>query len=102
MSIDNLEKQKPRRGGPRAGAGRPRGVPNKVTRNAKENILQVYERLGGAEGLYEWCLQDPKNQGEFYKFYSRLLPIDAQLSGPNGGPIETSISLIVNGVEVTD
>jgi hypothetical protein len=90
--IDNLEQDKSNRGGLRAGAGRPKGATNKIPRVAKENIIRAFEDLGGIEGLVNWAKLDAKNQGEFYKIYGRLLPIENNISGADGEPLQMVVS----------
>jgi len=55
------------------------GAKNKVPQAAKENIQAVFVRLGGTKAMAEWANE---NKTEFYKIYSRLLPI--QGPGENG------------------
>lgn len=64
--------------------GRPKGVPNKVSGNAKENIQAVFLRLGGTTRMAEWA---EDNQTDFYKIYARLIPADVKLSGDAENPI---------------
>ncbi len=91
-NLDNLEQEKSNHGGLRAGAGRPKGSTNKIPRVAKENIIQAFEELGGIQGLVDWAKSDPKNQGDFYKIYGRLLPIENNVSGTDGEPISMVIT----------
>ena len=63
--------------------GRPKGVPNKLSASAKENIQFAFSRIGGREALSRWA---EANQQEFYRIYSKLLP--HELSGPMGNPIQ--------------
>lgn len=58
-------------GGPQPGAGRPKGARNKITTTAKENMLAVFESLGGTKGMAEWARS---NQSDYYKIYARLVP----------------------------
>jgi hypothetical protein len=60
---------------PRAGAGRPKGSPNKVTAAFKQAVLLAFndERMGGTNGLVEWGLE---NRTEFYKIAARLIPTE--------------------------
>lgn len=90
-NFDNLEQEKSNHGGLRAGAGRPKGATNRIPRVAKENIIKAFEDLGGVEGLVTWAMSDTKNRGEFYKIYSRLLPIESNISGVDGDPIELNV-----------
>jgi hypothetical protein len=91
-NLDILEQDKSSHGGLRAGAGRPKGSTNKIPRVAKENIIQAFEELGGVDGLVNWAKTDPKNQGDFYKIYGRLLPIENNISGADGEDIKMVIS----------
>lgn len=49
------------------------GAKNKISGQAKENIAAVFVRLGGTAEMAKWA---KKNQGEFYKIYARLLPVE--------------------------
>jgi hypothetical protein len=64
--------------------GRPKGVQNKVTATVKDNMLAVFNRIGGTASMAEWAKE---NRTEFYRLYSKLLPL--QVTGEDGGPIET-------------
>jgi hypothetical protein len=58
------------------GPGRPAGRPNKITGQAKENIAEVFEMLGGVEGMVKWARN---HQAEFYrKIYIKLIGVDVQ------------------------
>jgi hypothetical protein len=68
---------------------RPLGAKNKIPQAAKENIQSVFVRLGGTAQMAKWA---EKNQGEFYKIYARLLPIE--------GPGDNGEHLLMATVEV--
>jgi len=56
------------------GPGHPAGRPNKITGQAKENIAEVFERLGGVEGMVKWARN---HRNEFYrKLYPKLIGVD--------------------------
>src|SRR3954469_20180877 len=55
----------------KGGPGRRKGQPNVVSRLAKGEIKEVFEELGGAQGMYEWVMKDEKNK---YAFYIHVLP----------------------------
>jgi hypothetical protein len=53
--------------------GRPKGVQNKFSATAKENLIAVFTTLGGTRQMADWARE---NLTEFYKLYARLVPID--------------------------
>ena len=53
--------------------GRKAGVPNKVTGTVRDNMLAVFNRLGGTAQMATWA---EENQTEFYKLYARLIPTE--------------------------
>jgi hypothetical protein len=58
------------------GPGRLAGRPNKITGQAKENIAEVFEMLGGVEGMLKWARNRP---AEFYcKIYPKLIGVHVQ------------------------
>lgn len=70
--------------------GRPKGAPNKTSSSARESVLKVFEMIGGVKAFAAWA---EANRGEYYKIHSRLLPKEVELSGTDGGPIQTSIEV---------
>ena len=93
MEVETIEK-KIRRGGPRAGAGRPKGVPNKVHHSMKLAIAEAFHQLGGTERMVQWAQEDPKHLTEFYKLAARLIPVETQVTGQNGGPVQTVLEIV--------
>jgi hypothetical protein len=58
------------------GPGRPARRANKITGQAKENIAEVFEMLGGVEAMAKWARN---HQTEFYcKIYIKLIGVDVQ------------------------
>lgn len=57
-------------GTPKTG-GRKKGVPNKVPKGLREDILEVHEMLGGAQGMLNWARSSETNERIFY---SQILP----------------------------
>ena len=58
--------------------GRKKGTPNKNTLAAKEAFQLAFDNIGGAAALAEWAQE---NQSDFYRLYSRLIPMDTNFSG---------------------
>ena len=50
--------------------GRPKGLPNKLTR-LKQMFPDAFKELGGVERLVEWA---DENYGDFMKLYVQLIP----------------------------
>lgn len=72
---------KPNKKGEARIGGRAKGTPNKVTREVKDAIAQVFEDIGGIATFASWARY---NKTEFYKLYGKLLPIQLQGSGSKG------------------
>jgi len=51
-----------KRGHPKKG-GRKKSVPNKVTKNIKDNFEAVFEKLGGTKGFYDWAKKNTHTGG---------------------------------------
>lgn len=74
--------------GQKPGPGRPKGVPNKTTQQAKEAIALAAEGLGGTERLIAWAQEDPLNERAFWSsIYPKLLPL--QVAGDPDNPLQT-------------
>ena len=78
---------------PGPGPGRPKGVSNKNTKILKDMILEALEGAGGVKYLTTQANENPK---AFMTLVGRVLPL--QVTGANGGPIETTSSLNVSGL----
>ena len=51
--------------------GRIAGTPNKVTAAVKDNVVEVFNQIGGQEEMATWAKD---NRTEFYRLYAKLLP----------------------------
>ena len=65
----------------KAGPGRPKGSVNKATRTAKEAFQFAFDKIGGADKLATWALE---NTTEFYKLYGRLIPVEQRVGDTDG------------------
>jgi len=70
------------RGGPRAGAGRPKGAPNKVTAALKEMILNSLDRVGGEEYLAKLAIE---NSSAYASLLGKVLPTTLPAADSSGG-----------------
>ena len=79
--------------GKREGAGRPKGAKDKINRNLKENILEVWDKLEAeGKGLKETA--DEKGADWFYvNFVKGMLPKDVIVGGDPDNPLETKVTV---------
>ena len=73
--------------------GRPKGVPNKLSGQAKEALKLAFDGRGGVPALVEWANQFPT---EFYKLWSKLIP--HEITGADG---EAVTIRVVTGIEAS-
>lgn len=90
MQTNEKVEDKSSHGGKREGSGRKAGVPNKMSMTVKENVIQVFDMLGGIEHMATWASDNPN---QFYAIYSKLMPLQTEISGVDGSPIPLSIGI---------
>ena len=78
-----MEEPKKRHGGRREGAGRKKGVPNRITALLKDQVLQALDEAGGVAYLVTLARENPN---AFSSLLGRILP--TQVTGPNDGPLQ--------------
>ena len=81
----NVSKRKP----PAKGGSR-KGVPNKVTGEIKQMILDALGNAGGVEYLTDRA-KDPRTAAAFMGLLGKVLPM--QVEGPNGGPVQAALRI---------
>ena len=62
------------------GPGRPVGSRNKVPANLRNDLITVYEELGGIEGMVEWAKAKEGNRALFYRILASTLPRQVAVS----------------------
>jgi len=72
-------------GGKREGAGRKKGVPNKLNATVKEMVIGALSEAGGQNYLLE---QSKSNPTAFMTLVGKVLP--TQITGENGGPVQVT------------
>ena len=79
--------------------GRQKGTPNKVSGTVRENVISVFDGLGGLDAMTGWARE---NQTEFYRLYSKLLPtqIDATVAERQMSKEEIDARLAAFGVKI--
>jgi len=66
------------------------GFRHRATR-IKESFCEVYEKLGGTEGLFKWIQSHQNNKREFYKMMLMILPKEIDMRGEG---LDTKIFII--------
>ena len=69
----------------KAGPGRPKGLANKTTTNAKQAIELAFDGIGGVPALTQWANE---NQGDFYRMiFPKLIPVQLNHADNEGGKL---------------
>lgn len=74
------------------GRGRPKGSPNKQTKEIKEMLLQSLHDSGGAEYFRQLAID---NSSAYASLLGKIIPaeIKNQITGADGGPVQHSVKL---------
>jgi hypothetical protein len=80
------EKQTAGIGKGKAGPGRPKGIPNKATKELKDMILQALDGAGGVEYLQERA-KDHRTASAFLGLVGKVLPMTIAGTGKGGAII---------------
>ena len=89
-NLDKIEENKSSWGGKREGSGRKPGSSNKVSKQVKDNVLEVFDNIGGIEHMTNWAREYPT---EFYKFYVKLMPTQSEITGADGADLPIGITV---------
>jgi hypothetical protein len=80
-------------GGKRPNAGRKPGVPNALSKAAKDVIQEASERLGGVDGLVKWVQADAQNEKVWWgTIYPKLIPLT--LAGDAKSPLALAVTFV--------
>jgi len=88
--LEKVEENLSSHGGKRPGSGRKAGVPNKLSATAKQNVIEVFEQLGGVDHMKQWAIDNPNN---FYNIYAKILPTQTEIGGIEGSDLPLSIGI---------
>ena len=88
--LEKIEENLSKHGGRREGSGRKPGVPNKLSATVKQNVIEVFEQLGGIEHMKQWAIDNPNN---FYNIYAKILPTQTEISGADGSALPIGIGI---------
>jgi len=61
-------------GSPKTG-GRAPGSLNKVTATVKDNVIEVFNMIGGLDAMAEWATE---HRTDFFRLYAKLLPLQVE------------------------
>ena len=84
--------------------GRPKGKGNLLGTTMKQDMKNVYDRLGSADGLYKWCKRNPSNLSLFYRMMISLIPknvhIDSHVTHSLSNLSDEDLMVIIKKGEV--
>jgi hypothetical protein len=100
MSENNKPLQS-RKGHTNNPAGRPKGVPNKLTRTVKEAIEAAFQGVGGAEFLMKQAQENPV---AFMTLLGKIIPaqVQAEVTNPDGSLRPTVIEIVAANAKRQD
>lgn len=92
MSEDTKVVESSKRRPPRAGMGRPKGIPNKSTAAIKEMLLASLDEMGG---LAYFKKQAEENPNAYMSLIGKIIPSEVknQITGADGGPIQHAVKV---------
>lgn len=80
---------------PNAGNGRPKGIPNKVTKEVKQMILDALDKAGGVDYLVGRA-SDPKTASAFLTLVGKVLPLQVANAEGEKFTVEQIIRRVVD------
>ena len=80
----------------RKNRGRTPGARGKLSKLTRDMIVEVFEMLGGVDGMIEWARSDPRNLHAFYAvIYPRVLGVQPRLTFYQAKPRITRIESVI-------
>jgi len=71
---------------------RPVGSKNKIQACARENVICVFNRLGGTAYMAEWAKENPT---DFFKIYARLVPQEVKAAiDPAANTVNVKVTFV--------
>jgi hypothetical protein len=60
--------------------------------NMRDNVIAVFEKLDGVDGMLAWVQESTVNRRIFYKdILPKVIPREAQITGEGGGPVRMEV-----------
>ena len=75
-----------------AGPGRPKGVPNKISKNLKDAVLAALNHGEGAEAFFLQRKEEDPNA--FMAFLKGILPSEVQVTGKDGEKLAITVNFV--------
>ena len=76
--------------------GRKKGTTDKFNGSVKDSVIDVFEKLGGTDGLYKWAAENPSNKRIFYSSFMKMLPREVHVQ--NGeSPESLPFRVVIEG-----
>lgn len=86
---------------PNGGNGRPKGTPNKNTREIKDMILKALEGAGGVEYLIERA-HDPRTASAFLGLVGKVLPLQVKGDFTSSDGSMTPTTIVIRAAAPSD
>lgn len=79
---------------PNRAHGRPKGVPNKITSDIRQMIVDVVDKIGGAERMLQWAQSSPEAEKAFWTvLVPRILPKEINIGGQADNPLNLGLKV---------
>jgi len=80
-------------GGKRENAGRKPGSVNKMSMTVKQNVINVFDKIGGEDHMTQWAIENPN---QFYNIYAKLMPTQSEIGTIDGqeSPLNVTLNFV--------